>query len=289
MEAFAALAQVDAKLAWQTTFEKVREMYRSAFYEDAKLLELTYESKSAQIKQSLGQHLLRLHTFPMAHTLRIINTNEYFKNNVQFAQTMFIECMLETFSKNKVTWMNVTDPQTFFDKVLRVFTRLDKDTINQTMRIMSIIEQCWITRYLAYPHAQGLGRNDAHILRNLLLKSAVEGAFVIANRNKLPDTATNPSNNPNQTDQKTNTYPPFQAAVSIFGRPVVPIGFTAKLKSGGTKQPGTRTRTRTKQFGTDTFSTNQFHHRATSQPTSFRTALPVDRIRFGKSPPVDRI
>jgi hypothetical protein len=132
-----------------------------------------------------------------------------------------------------------------------VGTRTSKMLVFQ---MITIAEECWITSYLANPHGLALGRNESARLRNRFMKEAV----LIAKQPVRPWTSGIPTPAPwtylaleEVTNQATLAaaapvaqIPPTSSSssspslssvatdvksvnpsLSVFGRPVVPIGF----------------------------------------------------------------
>jgi hypothetical protein len=150
-----------------------------------------------------------------------------------------------------------TKPTYFFNRTADNLEWIDYSAA-ATVYVKSIltalvrIEKCWIDRYLNYPHALTLGYNDSRVLRNHLREYVAGWADRIAKQHAPQPPPPPPPPPPAAAaaaaaaaavvgpapvaaDVKSQ-YPSFAAAVSVFGRPVIPIGFTtaaAKNKTAG--------------------------------------------------------
>jgi uncharacterized membrane protein YgcG len=123
-------------------------------------------------------------------------------------------------------------------------------SIRSVFQMITIAEDCWITSYLANPHALGLGRNESARLRNRFMKEAVliaklplrrwdEGVFTNFTYVSLveqlqrekqaaeeaAESAASMSSSASASSPVATDVKSVNPMLSRFGRPVVPIGF----------------------------------------------------------------
>jgi hypothetical protein len=237
-------------MGWPDAFRDVVQIYQSAYRKEAYWLhkQATFNWQHGVIDANLKSKLIEAHCLPMETTLELIG--KYYPDQLdsekkESAKKTLMDCIKTAEAEHEwPKWAISESPSQFFNRMRYVMCYVASAN-DRFMRGLFMVEQCWIKTYLNYPHGLFLGRNQSDKLLKLLLATATERSTMIANAHAPVPPAPPP---PQVTaapaaaaaaaapDQKT-MYPTFQAAVSVFGRPVVPIGFpTPKALTGGTQR-----------------------------------------------------
>jgi hypothetical protein len=177
---------------------------------------------------------------------------EHFPEQVGAASSTFMACVKDVGEEMKIPgWKKMytnTTPDEFFRHMAGelLSIHLNRPTANKSILTALVkIEKCWINRYLNYPHGLALGYTDSLVLRKHLRADVARFSERFAKRYApkppvpllpLPAAAAVAiAPVPAMADAKSQ-YPSFTATMSVFGRQVIPIGFTSattKNKTGG--------------------------------------------------------
>jgi hypothetical protein len=239
----------DGKSEWLDTFAQIVQMYVTFHRAHAqKLLDNiqqlyntgaidfnTYNQQTAGVNAIMYANLWRAHLKPLVVTMHVIH-NEFRQQDIDRANQAFLECMHEVGNEQKLQyWTKAHNFGEFIARMTRVLKPVwtPMTELNHNLRALGLLERCWATRYLGNPHSLALGRVDSLKLRKLVLEFAQSDTSPAPPVTAAAAAAAAPAVGP--ADVKSN-YPAFRAAVSVFGRPVVPLDWKPAKLTGGTGQ-----------------------------------------------------
>jgi hypothetical protein len=246
-------AQFEGKLPWQELFQRVAQIYRDAYLQDAKWMRSRSDTFLINIDAELATNLLSACLLPMENTLSEIDN--HFPKQAEQARKILTACVQDVASEMKMPWTKPwVDLDKFFDDRRSELTSWaylgNQNTVRARLTLNAIarVEKCWIDRYLGYPHGELLGRNDALMLRKWVLARVMRVAEWIAKRYDPRPPPPPPPPPPaaaaavavaaTASDEKTLVPTTARVGVSIFGRPVVPIGFPTNNSATSNKTAG---------------------------------------------------